>query len=232
VLVVDSLTVVLGKAEVLKGIDLVAPRGVTAVLGINGVGKTTLFRALAGLYPFGGSVSWKELGIEPPTPVTGVGFAPQEVPTTRVMTCHGLLTYLAVLDGKPRDEAMVVADACLTYVGLAEERNKRSHALSGGMKKRLGIAQALLSEHPVVLLDEPTSGLDLLQRRSILDLIQDLGRERTVLMSTHMASDVIESADRYVVLTNGSILTSGSTDSLDVAALERLITDAAQRGAA
>jgi ABC-2 type transport system ATP-binding protein len=229
-LIVERLHVDRGRSNVLSGVNIEATVGVKAVLGVNGAGKSTLFYSISGLHAFRGSISWRDATANISRSNTrafpAIGFAPQDTPVTRTMSCHSLLTYLAVLDGSSRRDAERLADACLARVGLVAERDKRTDALSGGMRKRLGIAQALLAGPRILLLDEPTSGLDMIQRRAILDLIEELGRDCVVLFSTHTATDVTDAAESYVVLADGGVLMEGTCLGLETDALEQSISAA------
>ncbi|MFV0633796.1 ABC transporter ATP-binding protein [Demequina sp.] len=174
--------------------------GVTALLGENGAGKTTLMRAMVGvLRPDGGSVDWR-LG----APKGGAGYLPQEFAPWGRFTAHEYLEFVAWARSTRADPIEPRAiDTALASVGLTELAHRRVRELSGGMVRRLGIAQSLIGSTSGLVLDEPTVGLDPMQRRGVRELIRELGAERMVLVSTHLVEDVVAIADRLLVLHHG-----------------------------
>lgn len=201
-------------------------RGVTCVVGANGAGKSTFFRVLAGLESrHGGRV---RLGTRAPD---RVGLLPQEMTFPARATCEEYLTHVAWLFAVRRaDRARAVSDA-LSAVGLSARAGSRIATLSGGMRRRLGLAHVLVNAPQLVLLDEPTVGLDPLQRIAIRETIASLAADRTVVVSTHLVEDVAALADDVLVLRNGRPAFTGSvhelaaphTDEAGSASLERAI---------
>lgn len=118
-------------------------------------------------------------------------------------------SYFAALKGMPRNEAEVRSEELLETVGLADVSKKRVRTYSGGMKQRLGIAQALLNRPQVLILDEPTAGLDPMERVRFRELIRDIGKSSIVLLSTHIVSDVEHIADHILMMKNGQLLWQG-----------------------
>ena len=166
--------------------------GVWGLLGANGAGKTTLMRMLAGiLRPSSGRILCD--GVE----IGTLGAAYRE--------------YLAALKGLPRTEAARQIDALLERVSLTEVRRKKIVKLSGGMKRRVGIAQALLNDPEILILDEPTAGLDPGERVRFRNLLSEFAQERIVLISTHIVSDVEYIAAENAVMKAGKIIAQDTT---------------------
>lgn len=188
-------------------LDLTLERGVTCLVGPNGAGKTTLFRIITGLETAGtGTVDI--LG-------GALGYLPQDPILPQRATATQFLEYVGWLQKVPRDELASAVAGALSQVGLTEKADQPVRALSGGMQRRLGIAQALVHGPGVVLLDEPTVGLDPLQRASLRETIARLGSEATVLVSTHLVEDVRGMADRVIVLRSGTVTFDGTVEQLE-----------------
>ena len=171
--------------------------GVWGLLGANGAGKTTLMRMLAGiLRPSSGRIlcDGVEIGTLGAAYREKLGYLPQEFGFYPEFTVQDYLEYMAALKGLPRTKAARQIDALLERVSLTEVRRKKIIKLSGGMKRRVGIAQALLNDPEILILDEPTAGLDPGERVRFRNLLSEFAQERIVLISTHIVSDV----DLYV----------------------------------
>jgi ABC-2 type transport system ATP-binding protein len=222
--VVDDLVQTFGRVRALDGATLRASSGVTGLLGPNGAGKTTLLRVLATvLAPEQGRV--RLLGMDPSDAAQRreirrrLGYLPQEPGYSRTFTAFELVDYVAVLkemtDRRTRhDEVRRV----LGLVDLADVAGRKVRALSGGMRRRLGLAQALLRDPELVVLDEPTVGLDPEQRLRFRDLISRAGEDRTIVLSTHQTEDVAALCGHVVVVDRGRALFSGSVPELIEAA--------------
>ena len=216
----DAVTVSYGGSQALHDVSLTLGRGVTAVLGPNGAGKTTLMRVVATvLTPDAGSV--RLLGADPADPQARVGvrrqlgYLPQEVGYYRSFTTFDFVDYVAVLkeivdEGNRHAEVRRV----LRLVDLDAHGDKRLRALSTGMRRRVGLAQALLGRPELVVLDEPTDGLDADQRARFRRIVADLAVSATVLVSTHVVDDVAGIATHVVVLEGGRVAFSGPTAAL------------------
>lgn len=206
----------LGSTQALRGVDLRLDGGVTGLLGPNGAGKTTLMRILATvLAPDAGTV--RLLGRDPRDPRERteirrrLGYMPQEPGFHARFTAFEFLDYVAILkehtDRRARhDEVRRV----LARVGLEDVAGKRTRALSGGMRRRLALAQALLGDPRLLVLDEPTAGLDPEQRLRFRELLSELGEERAILVSTHQTEDVAALCPHVVVLAEGRVLADES----------------------
>ncbi|MDQ1614070.1 MAG: type transport system ATP-binding protein [Actinomycetota bacterium] len=212
----------------LVGLDLDLHQGVVGLLGPNGAGKTTLLRILATVLGADtGSV--RILGRDPAdgserTDIRRrLGYLPQELGYPRGFTAYGFVDYVAVLkewdEAGPRREEVrrVLAD-----VGLTEQSARRIRALSGGQRRRVGLAQALLGSPELLVLDEPTTGLDPEQRVSLRHVLAEVGREATVVVATHQTEDVAALCERVVVLDAGAIRFDGAVTDLVATAAGRV----------
>jgi len=224
----DGLARRYGANRALDDVDLTLERGITGLLGPNGAGKTTLLSILATVNePDAGSVS--VFGLDPRQPAERVeirrrlGYLPQELGYHRHFKVAAFLDYMAILkeitDRRRRaDEVARV----LTAVGLEQRAGTRIRALSGGMRQRLGIAQALLGEPDLLILDEPTAGLDPEQRLRFRELLSDLPGDPVIVLSTHQADDITAICPRVVVLLQGRIHFNGAPAELAATAAGRV----------
>lgn len=188
-----------GKQQVLKDISLEIPSGqVLGLLGPNGAGKSTLMKILIGLWkPDAGSV-------EAPS---NIGYLPENNPLYEDMYVVEYLLFMAritMCDASAKEQKERVENL-IERVGLAPERHKHIRALSKGYRQRVGLAQALIGDPDLLILDEPTTGLDPNQLVDIRNLIRQIGKDRTVILSTHIMQEVREMCDRVVVLSQGGI---------------------------
>jgi ABC-2 type transport system ATP-binding protein len=194
----------LRRVSVIDDVTFELEKGVTPLLGINGAGKSTLLRALAGAIKSSGSVSFVQVDGSVGSEVR-IGFAPQEIAPTRLFAVRDFLVYLAQLDGQTSSQSHARANVCIEMVGLTDESGKKLSELSGGMRKRLSVAQALLNDPDVLLLDEPTAGLDIVQRSSMLALIESLALDRVVLFTTHLDADLYPGSASPLLIHAGKI---------------------------
>jgi len=217
---VQDVTKSFGRTHALQGVTFAAGVGVTGLLGPNGAGKTTLLRMLATvLAPDSGGLQL--LGRNPQDAEDRLairrrlGYLPQEPGFHRGFTVFEFIDYVAILkeltDRRARHaEVRRVIDA----VGLNDVAGRRIRALSGGMRRRVGVAQAILGEPQLVILDEPTAGLDPEQRLRFRDLVSRIGEGRTVLLSTHMTEDVAALCPHVVVVDGGRTVFDGTPSAL------------------
>jgi ABC-2 type transport system ATP-binding protein len=209
-----------GRTVALDGVDLGLGPGVTGLLGPNGAGKTTLLRILAtALAADSGRVS--VFGEQPSSSVgrtairRRLGYVPQETGFPRGFSAFGFVDYLAILKEWPdRSTRHAEVRRVIDLVGLGDVATKRVSALSGGQRRRVVLAQALLGHPDMMVLDEPTAGLDPEQRGRLRDVLGRVGETATVLVSTHQTDDVAALCERVVVLNGGRVLFDGQVPEL------------------
>lgn len=203
-------------ASVLDGIDLTLDSGVIGLVGVNGAGKSTLLQILAGsLRPSTGTVhlgSADLYGRGRRTALRRVAMMPQDFRFPGDVRVRDALRYCGWLRGLDTAAAVTRTDVVLEAVGLADRAGDRLGSLSGGMVRRIALAQALIAEPEVLLLDEPTTGLDPEQRVAVRALISETAPARTVVMSSHVMEDLEQLADRIVVLDAGVVLRDSSME--------------------
>ena len=184
--------------------------GVTGLLGANGAGKTTLMRMICGiLKPTSGSISFDGTDVSEELFRDALGYLPQNFGYYPSFTGRDFLLYIAVLKGLDKKTAKRKSAELLKSVNLEEAADKKIRTYSGGMKQRLGIAQALLNDPRIIVLDEPTAGLDPKERVRFRNMIAELGKESVVLLSTHIVSDVEHIADRILMMRDRQIIWDG-----------------------
>ena len=184
--------------------------GVTGLLGANGAGKTTLMRMICGVItPTGGEITYNGIPVSEESYRSVLGYLPQEFGCYPEFSGRDFLLYFAALKGMPKNDAIIRSEELLETVGLTDVSKKRVRTYSGGMKQRLGIAQALLNRPQVLILDEPTAGLDPMERVRFRELIREIGKSSIVLLSTHIVSDVEHMADHILMMKDGQLLWQG-----------------------
>lgn len=194
-------------------ISVTLHRGVYGLLGANGAGKTTLMRIICGiLKPDSGTVSFDGIDVSQEEYRSVLGYLPQDFGYYPEFTAKDFLLYMAALKGLEKPLAKRKADELLTLVSLQNVAKKKIKTYSGGMKQRLGIAQALLNEPKLLILDEPTAGLDPKERVRFRNLIETLGKESIVLLSTHIVSDIEHIADEILMMKEGRLIYCGKWD--------------------
>jgi ABC-2 type transport system ATP-binding protein len=217
-----------GRTTALAGLSFDAPAGITGLLGPNGAGKTTLLRMAATvLAPDSGEIrlmGWRPSVSEERLSIRRrLGYMPQEPGFHRSFTAFEFVDYLAILkemtDRRARhDEVRRV----LALVGLESVMSRKIRALSGGMRRRVALAQALLGDPDILVLDEPTAGLDPEQRLRFREIVSERAGDRTVLLSTHQTEDVAALCPRVVVMLDGSALFEGTPKELTNVAAGRV----------
>ena len=201
--------------------------GVWGFLGANGAGKTTLMRMIAGiLKPDSGQVCYDEIPIDvlQESYRSIFGYLPQEFGFYPEFTVRDYLEYMSALKGISSADARKKINELLERLTLKEVEKKQIRKLSGGMKRRVGIAQALLNEPEVLLLDEPTSGLDPGERIRFRNLISEFAQDKIVLISTHIVPDVEYMASRIIIMKDGRIIADGSSEELSEKMQNRVFT--------
>jgi ABC-2 type transport system ATP-binding protein len=191
-------------------LSLTLGRGVHGLLGANGAGKTTLLRMICGiLKPTGGTITLDGMDVDTEAYRNVLGYLPQDFGYYPDFTGRAFLHYLAALKGLPKAQARQRSAELLGLVGLEQMADKKIKTYSGGMKQRLGIAQAILNDPQLLVLDEPTAGLDPRERVRFRNLIGELGRDRIVLLSTHIVSDLEAISDTILMMKAGQLLWQG-----------------------
>lgn len=194
-------------------VSLRLTKGVHGLLGANGAGKTTLMRMLCGiLKPTSGTITFGGIDVSEEAYRRILGYLPQDFGYYPEFTAMDFLLYLAALKGIPKERAKRQSKELLALVSLSESARKKIKTFSGGMKQRLGIAQALLGEPELLILDEPTAGLDPKERVRFRELIERLGKNNIVLLSTHIVSDVEHIADQVLIMKEGQLIYQGKWD--------------------
>lgn len=214
---IRNLSKSFGKKAAVRGVNLTLTPGVWGLIGANGAGKTTLMRMLTGvLKPSSGRVLYD--GID--TSNLGeayrdaLGYLPQSFGFYPEFSVVDYLEYVATLKGLGKRAYRDKIYELLELLNLTEVRKKQIKKLSGGMQRRVGIAQALLNDPDILILDEPTSGLDPGERVRFRNLLSEFAQDRIVLISTHIVSDVEYIAARNVIMKDGRIVDAGETDRL------------------
>ena len=191
--------------------------GVYGLLGVNGAGKTTLMRMICTLiHPTSGSITYDGKDI---FELDGeyrkiLGYLPQEFGFYPEFTVVDYLRYIASIKGLSQVAARKKVDLVLRQVGMEKSKRIKMKKLSGGMKRRVGIAQAILNDPQILILDEPTAGLDPNERIRFRNLISELSQNRIVLLSTHIVSDIESVASRVFFMKDGEITLSGTVEEI------------------
>lgn len=194
-------------------ISLKLGRGVHGLMGENGAGKTTLMRMICGiLRPDGGTITFDNTDVSEEAYRMILGYLPQDFGYYPEFSATDFLLYLAALKGIPKDKAKRKAAELLELVSLSDMARKKIKTFSGGMKQRLGIAQALLNDPKLLILDEPTAGLDPKERVRFRNLIEQLGKDSIILLSTHIVSDIEHIADQVLMMKDGQLIYQGKWD--------------------
>lgn len=198
-------------------VNLTMQNGVYALLGVNGAGKTTLMRMLCTLMrPTSGSIfcNGQDIFAMDGTYRALLGYLPQEFGFYPDFTVEDYLRYIASIKGIRLAVAKKRMESLLHQVGMTQHRRQKMKKLSGGMKRRVGIAQAMLNDPQILILDEPTAGLDPGERIRFRNLISAMSQDRLVLLSTHIVSDITSIADEILLMKGGSILHAGTEEAL------------------
>jgi ABC-2 type transport system ATP-binding protein len=217
-----------GGVHALRAIDLEIERGMFGLLGPNGAGKTTLMRILAGiLRPTTGTVRIGDYDLGRATDRTlvkrNLGYLPQELGLYPDLTAREFLDYVAVLKGvDDKRRRQIEVDDLLNVVSLADASGRKLKTFSGGMKRRVGIAQALLNDPQFLVVDEPTAGLDPEERIHFRNLLSDLAGNRTVLLSTHIVEDIAQTCRELAIMIEGRVVFRGTALDLIAAARDRV----------
>ena len=220
-LILDGLTKTFSSFPAVNNLSYTMDTGVYGLLGVNGAGKTTLMRMLCTLLtPTSGTITWDgqdnfSLGS---AYRNLLGYLPQDFGYYPDFSVQDYLLYIASIKGLRPATARQRMQSLLDQVGLTQVRRQKMKKLSGGMKRRAGIAQAMLNDPKILILDEPTAGLDPKERIRFRNLISELAENRLVLLSTHIVSDVEYIADQILLMKDGSLVHHGTSQQLLAAA--------------
>ena len=215
---VDNLTKRFGRHSAVSGASFEAADGeVVGFLGPNGAGKTTTIRILTGFLPAtSGTATVDGLNVaeHPLETRRRIGYLPESVPLYRDMRIREYLRFRGHIKGLRGDSLRRRMDEVIDRCGLGDVRRKMIKTLSKGFRQRVGLADALIHDPPLLILDEPTNGLDPNQIRSIRNLVKELGESHTILLSTHILSEVEMICDKIVIIDGGTVLASDTPSNL------------------
>ncbi len=220
-LVLDGAGKRYGDRWAVRGIDLELESGIVGLVGPNGAGKTTLMRMVASLVPAtAGRITWNGVDVASHGAElrSRLGYLPQDFGLYGEFTARRFLTYIAAMKRLPGAQARRRVDELLELVNLSADAERRLRGFSGGMRRRVGIAQALLNDPPLVIVDEPTAGLDPLERVRFRTLLAGLAENRLILFSTHIVGDVEAIASRLVLMNQGRVLDDTTPERLTASA--------------
>lgn len=210
-LLLNNVTKQYGNHTALENINLEFSSGVYALLAPNGAGKTTLIKMLTTLiFPTKGEILWNGddiIGLDASYRDI-IGYLPQDFGYYRNHSPRDFLLYMSALKCMDRNKAKRRTDELIDLVGLSDVRDKKMKKFSGGMIQRIGIAQAMLNDPKILILDEPTAGLDPKERVRFRNLISSLSKDRIVILSTHIVSDIETIANRVIMIKNHKLFTN------------------------
>lgn len=226
-LTIQDLTKEFGTLRAVDHVNFTMTNGVYGLLGVNGAGKTTLMRMLTTLIkPTSGEILWDGQDVYA---MDGqyrklLGYLPQDFGYYPDFSIYDYLMYIASIKGIRPTVAKERVKLLLKQVGLVRARHKKMKTLSGGMKRRAGIAQAMLNDPKILILDEPTAGLDPSERIRFRNLISELSEDRIVLLSTHIVSDIEYIANDILLMKDGCITMSGTAEEIVASMPEKVWT--------
>jgi len=213
---IEDLNKSYGRKQALSGVSLTIEQGMFGLLGRNGAGKTTLMKVLASLLaPNSGKVTVCDVPLSHASEIRKMtGYLPQEFSMYPNMTVYEAMDYLGVLSGIEKSERKKRIPILLKKVNLEQKTKTKVKSLSGGMKRRLGIAQAILHDPKVLIVDEPTAGLDPEERVRFRNLLCEIAQERIVILSTHIIGDIEATCENIAILDTGKLIYNGTVTAL------------------
>lgn len=212
---VKQLTKKFRKNVIIENINLSLGTGVYGILGPNGAGKTTLMRCIVGLYDdYKGNIYIDGQNVSKAKKENRIGYLPQHFSGYAEMTVYEMMEFFAYLKEMPKKEIKEEIYRCLTFVNMTDNMKKKCRELSGGMVRRLGIAQAVLGNPDLIIMDEPTAGLDPEERNKFKKLILQMEGKKTVLISTHMVEEVEILCDKIIIMKEGKIVENDTAEGL------------------
>lgn len=205
-----------GKHQALKDVNLTIEQGMFGLLGRNGAGKTTLMKLIATLlHKNNGEITVCQVPIEHASKVRAmIGYLPQDFSMYGNMSAYEAMDYLGVLSGLDKATRKERIPMLLKKVNLDKNKRTKVKAMSGGMRRRLGIAQAILHDPQVLIVDEPTAGLDPEERVRFRNLLSEIGEDRIVILSTHIVGDIEATCENIAILDEGKIIYQGTVTEL------------------
>jgi ABC-2 type transport system ATP-binding protein len=217
-IVVENMTKTYGRQKAVDNISLQVKTGeVLGFLGPNGAGKTTTMKAITSfLVPDQGDIRIGNISVtdNPQEAKKHIGYLPESNPLYEDMPVIDYLQFCAAIEGVPKEKINDKVKEVITTCGITREKHKKISELSKGYKQRVGLAQALIHDPEVLILDEPTTGLDPNQIVEIRELIKDIGKEKTVILSSHILAEVEATCDRIMIINKGKIVADGTTEEL------------------
>ncbi len=209
-LVIDRVSKQYKNLIALDRVSLKLHKGVYGLLGANGAGKTTLMRMICGIVtPTSGRISFDGTDVKEESYRAVLGYLPQDFGYYPEFSGMDFLLYMASLKGIDSKSAKKRANELIKLVSLEDVAKRKIKTYSGGMKQRIGIAQAMLSNPKILILDEPTAGLDPRERVRFRNIIAELGKNSIVLLSTHIVSDIEHIADEIIMIKSGQLIYQG-----------------------
>jgi len=213
----ENLTRKYGKKVALSDVILSLNQGIYGLLGNNGAGKSTMMRMMVGVdQPTKGEITWnnKSIYILDEKYRGLVGYMPQEFSVHPSFTAKEFLEYIGALKGLTKKDLKRKIPEVLSFVNLSESENKKVSTFSGGMKRRIGIAQAIINDPQILILDEPTAGLDPIERIRFSNIISDMSNDKIVIFSTHIISDIEAITNSIIILNEGEIKAKTNVNNL------------------
>lgn len=205
------------KKEALQDVSFTLHQGTYGLLGENGAGKSTLMRMMATVdFPTKGTIKYDgtDIFLMDEKYRNLIGYMPQNYSVYPGFTAREFLEYMGTLKGISKEKLKTRIPEVLEFVNLSDVADKKVKTFSGGMKRRVGIAQAVINEPKILILDEPTAGLDPKERIRFSNIISDMGKDKIVLLSTHIVSDIEAIANELVMVKKGKIVETGNVDEL------------------
>ena len=211
---VKNLTKKFRKKVALNDVSLNFENGMYGLLGPNGAGKTTLMRTMLGLYKIQqGDILFDEKSIKNDDSfMKHIGYLPQKFGLFKELTVYEMMEYIATLKKIDKSAQKEQIETCVEMVNLSEQINDSIESLSGGMLRRLGIAQAMLGDAKVLIVDEPTAGLDPEERVRFKNLLATIKKDRIIIISTHIVEDVEALCDHIIIINQGNLVGSGNSE--------------------
>jgi ABC-2 type transport system ATP-binding protein len=225
-IIIENLSQYYGKKQALNNLNLTIGQGMFGLLGRNGAGKTTLIKVLVTLLPkTRGLVTVCGIPVSKEAQIRRItGYLPQEFSMYANMSVYEAMDYLGVLSGLSKTERKERIPMLLSKVNLQDKSRTKVKALSGGMKRRLGIAQAILHNPKVLIVDEPTAGLDPEERVRFRNLLSEIAQDRIVILSTHIVGDIEATCENIAVLDEGKVIFMGTVDTLTKSVRGKIFT--------